>query len=79
MLVFDTTNDGGIRTSADEVDMPTILSQVRADARLATTRDRCEIFADLSREGPAFDASQYAQYAAGECADYPLEGYPWKD
>jgi len=78
MMLFDTTNDGGIRTSPDEVDMPTILAQVRADPRLATARDRCEIFADLSRAGATMDATQYAQYAAGECDDYPIEGYPWK-
>lgn len=77
MLVLDTTNDGGIRTSPDEVDMPRILAQVRKDPRLATQRDRCEVFAELSRIGPAFNAEEYAEYTRGECAEYPIEGYPW--
>ena len=77
MLLFDTSNDGGIRPSSDEVDMPTILEQVRADPRLSTQRDRCEVLAELSRLGPEFDAAQYTEYAAGECSDYPLADYPW--
>ncbi len=79
LLVFDTTNDGGIRPSPEEVDEATILAQVRADPRLTTPRDRCEVFADLSRRGPAADEEQYAQAAAGECDEYPLSAYPWKD
>lgn len=78
MLLLDTTNDGNIRTSADEIDMPTILAQVRADPRLETARDRCEIFAELSRLGPEFDPASYHEYAAGDCAEYPLTDYPWQ-
>ncbi len=78
MLLLDTSNDGGIRTSADEVDMPKILDQVRADPRLVTARDRCEVLAELSRIGPDFEAAQYAEYAAGECSEYPIADYPWQ-
>jgi len=78
MLVFDTANDGGIRPSGEEVDVPAILAKVREDPRLRTPRDRCEVFAELARRGGDFDPEQYARFAGSDCGEYPIEDYPWE-
>jgi len=78
-MVLDTQAGGGVRMEAELVTEEEVIAAVDADPRLATQRDRCEVYRRLARWGRAFGAERYARAGARGCVDYPLAAYPWRD
>jgi para-nitrobenzyl esterase len=74
-MVFDTEADGGLRMAAEAVSEESILARVDDDPRLATQRDRCEIFAELAHHSRGFGPEDYPTAGRQGCAEFPLEEF----
>jgi len=72
-MVFDSDQGGGLKMSSNIVTMAKIASDIETDSRLASTKQKCEIFSGLTQgENKDWPVSAYAEKLAGRCADYPL-------
>jgi para-nitrobenzyl esterase len=74
-MVFDTEADGGLRMASEAVSEASILARVDDDPRLASQRDRCEIFAELARHSDGFEPEDYPTAGRQGCAEFPLEEF----
>jgi len=74
-MVFDTEADGGPRMDSGAVSEASILARVDDDPRLASQRDRCEIFAEMARYSRGFEPEDYPTAGREGCAEFPLEEF----
>jgi len=70
-LVFDTGADGGIRMSSDALRPDGLIAAVEEDARFASRRERCEVYAGFVRWGRTMSEERYRAVADGACAAFP--------
>jgi len=78
-IVLDTPEGGGVRMQTEPLTEALVIAAIDADPRLATQRDRCEVYRRLARWGRSFGEERYASVGARGCAEYPIADYPWRD
>ena len=71
--MLDTPAGGGIRMASDVVTKASVVTQIDADSRLPTQRQRCGRFADLALHSQYFTRAEYSTAGAHGCAEYPLD------
>ena len=75
-IVFDTPQGGGLELASKTFDMNRVVSELLADARLATARDRCGMLRELT----AWQYLSQERYASTPaCRDYAYQAFPWPD
>jgi para-nitrobenzyl esterase len=72
-MLLDTEAGGGLRMASEAVSEASILARVDEDPRLPTQRERCEIFAELTRWSNGFGPEDYPTAGRQGCAEFPLE------
>ncbi|MEE9609178.1 MAG: carboxylesterase family protein, partial [Myxococcota bacterium] len=76
-MQLDTPAGGGLRMSAEAITVAELLEAVDRDPRLATQRERCRIYWELTRWSRLMSEEEYAQAGAAGCRAYPYALYPW--
>jgi para-nitrobenzyl esterase len=76
-LMLDTAEHGGVRMASRAETPERILSDVDADPRLPTQRERCRVFRELAAFGRGFSPEQYPTAGAKGCVEFPFDQYPW--
>jgi hypothetical protein len=75
MIVLDSTNDGGINMTSEEVSVPQIKQALAADTTIASTRARCRLYARMFARGQHWNAAEYQAFGAEGCGEFPAEDF----
>ena len=71
--VLDTPAGGGVRMGSEPLDRARVLASIESDPRLRSQRERCWVLRETFR----YSDDEYAKAAAGRCAEYPFDAFPW--
>jgi len=78
-LVLDTAAGGGVRLSTGSLTRTGVLAAVDSDSRLPSQREKCMIFREMAEWSIGLSKEEYPTAGARGCAEYPFDGYPWRE
>ena len=75
-MILDSVEGGGNRMSNEVVSIASIASDIAADQRLGSEKNKCAVFAELSAGSKEFwPIHEYPQQLSGACQAFPLREF----
>jgi para-nitrobenzyl esterase len=72
-IIFDTSADGGIRMSSDEITLASLYAELLAETGFTTQEQHCGMYVRLFEGTPLWDETDYLNLGAEGCAAYPVD------
>jgi para-nitrobenzyl esterase len=73
MLILDTPADQGIFMTSGRVTVESIKAELAADPDVASTEERCRLYALAFPTAPHFDATEFTRFGDDGCAQYDAQ------
>ena len=74
-LVLDTDAGGGIRMSSDALSEESLIAAVARDDRVASQRERCEVYANFVLWSGTLSEADYEDIDDGACREHPIASF----
>ncbi len=72
-ILFDTSADGGIRMSSEEITLAGVYAELLAETGFTTQEQHCGMYVQLFEDTPLWDDDDYLNLGAEGCAAYPVD------